>query len=158
MTIFQNPGASIEGNKLELNFRRRNKPIVTSLEISGVQTTVYLIKGTRSSIATITEELNPKHYRVNPKSKLDLGDTLKAISIMVYFLGDYDFELIANYTSKHPIQKYNTHGFSYAIINTPFRYSLEFTEKEIKEIGGKNKKSRIEKEMSILKEKKKRDK
>lgn len=138
MEIFQNPGASIEGNKLELNLRKSNKPILTSLEISGIRTTVYKIKSSIFSKVEIAEELNPKQYRVNPSSHLNFGDTLKAFSILIYFSGTSDFEIVANYSSKHSIQNYCTNGFSYAIINTPFNYFLSLGEEGKKE--GKRKK------------------
>jgi hypothetical protein len=91
---------------------------------------------TKNAEAKIIQERKPKVYRRNPQSKLNLGDKLKAETIIILTnqLKLVKPEVIT-YTHRHKAMRAIYNEYTYAEIRYPFEHILKAKEKrkELKE-------------------------
>lgn len=116
--IFHEAGESIECLKCKLVTRKYSPSSVINDQTYGGRCFKY--ECDRNASAEILKELNPKNYKVRITSHLDLGDMLKAYSLIVYFQSKkrLKFDLV-NKTGSHKAQEAICKGFTYAEIKQP---------------------------------------
>ncbi len=111
---------SIEGEKVLINTRKQ----ITQSPVKRKGIRLFKYKCSRHSKTEITEELNPKKFKIKEISALNLGDLLEADVIEVYPSNMLRFVKESGYSSKHSIQTAESKSFTFAEIAIPFRFTL----------------------------------
>jgi len=122
MSKYVNPGDSIEGNKSNIIVRKISKP--QPIEVDGIR--YYKYKSKLRSIVKITEELNPKIYRICCDSNLNLNDEIDAQAVLILItVRIIRWNITSNFSHKHGIQNNSVNDFTYAKIVIPWRLFAE---------------------------------
>ena len=85
----------------------------------------------RDGSAEIKKELNPKKYKINKDSNLELGDKLRANLFYVLVEGIKKIKptKLGGHSGRHNSQIFNTNKFTYAEISKPFEHIVNALEK-----------------------------
>lgn len=78
----------------------------------------------RDGSAEITKELDPKEFKVDKNSNLNLGDKLDAnhLFIIVNNIKKIKPQKVGGHSGRHSSQKMNTKDFTYAEISKPYSH------------------------------------
>ena len=112
--------ACVEGDKLRLVCRKFSALIPEHNEI--IDKKVFRYKLSTNALAQIIIELNPKTFRISPKSLLNKGDSIAGRVIECLCtkpIQAYDAE-IKKRTSDHQVQFIHTRSYSFAQIKVEF--------------------------------------
>lgn len=124
MAKYVHCGDSIECQKSALATRKISKPFAFKLD--GFKNILYKYKTNINAIISIIEALDPKEYKIDPNSKLDIEDFLTADVIEIWtHIRFSDLDHLSNFSHVHGIQSKIIKDYTFAKIATPYRMHLE---------------------------------